>query len=516
MKNRSLFFGIVGIVLAIGLIFTGCPDPGASEPGPAGPQGPGGAGVDTTELATFGYSFGTPVHSRYGRTAVYANEYISDKNISASVDSGTYVVTFENGNKTVTTTIPTTVITQTALVAALDAAAGLVDLKVEASGNFVKVSKLTPDSTRPFVIKGTNAHLLKLFLASGGNTSLGPAVIRSELKDEWILPLVAVDGGAASLVVSAGSQVNLGGKFYPVPAGSDDADIAAAVTALGVTGYTPEAYTPADGAVVFTADSFGPKATSASAFKPTVTANADLRDYGYTFVVTPPSIPGVAAKADGHNGTKSSITGNVNISGGVAITADWKLKVTVGGTKEYHIILPAVASGADSTNQLAAINAGLAGSGVTAKETATFLQFEADAVGTTTVAVTGDAAALSALVGTQTPATGTAPTNRSAGPETWSITVIGGSAAGAADLSPTVASKVTIAGKGPTTIAAYRTALGAANTIVTDLVTGIADVSTNFENAIRNGSNGRIDIVQKTANAGTGNLSGITWTISAP
>ncbi|GHT66974.1 hypothetical protein FACS1894110_11610 [Spirochaetia bacterium] len=45
MKNRSLFFGIVGIVLAIGLIFTGCPDPTAGEPGPAGPQGPQGPGL---------------------------------------------------------------------------------------------------------------------------------------------------------------------------------------------------------------------------------------------------------------------------------------------------------------------------------------------------------------------------------------------------------------------------------------------------------------------------------------
>jgi hypothetical protein len=98
MKNTKLILiGMLAVVLAFGLVFTSCEGPAGADGASLGGGGAGGgaSGANPSDLATYGFGFGAPIHSQIGRDNQYPNAIYGNLELKGTTLSvnGTITVT---------------------------------------------------------------------------------------------------------------------------------------------------------------------------------------------------------------------------------------------------------------------------------------------------------------------------------------------------------------------------------------------------------------------------------------
>ncbi|GHV19805.1 hypothetical protein FACS189494_02280 [Spirochaetia bacterium] len=257
-REQKVLFGLLAAILAGALVLAGCENP-AGPKGDKGDPGDAASNAQKEQLATYGFTFGNPVHTIKGRADVYTGAIysktaiagITAANVAAAkaavhtLSTGKIVV--KNGKRAVQFGV-TGGGTWNDFITAFNTAVGsgggqleggiTADLVAHANGlganNFAfKVTVPTTNSiTIEFVTNQSDATLL--FGASSTGFTIGGGTITTipiiaGLVDTWTIPVitkVTADNTAVD-AVSVPATVTFNGKGVFVPAAS---------TAQGISG----------------------------------------------------------------------------------------------------------------------------------------------------------------------------------------------------------------------------------------------------------------------------------------
>ena len=442
------------------LVLAGC----EGTVGPAGPQGAQGepgtgvpVGGSSTDLADYGFTFGTLVHTIQGRGAVYSAKITgvaltgvtSDATALSSVPT---TITITYGTKSVRFSVSSTA-TPAALKDAFDAAKGYIggsgltmalvgDPKGGASNKFIQVSGIDP--TKEFTIVGTTGTGFAVKIFGNASTVHGVTVtansvsnleIVSGLTNTWTIPVITELVATGLDASSAPATVHLGGGEVYIPQASDATEISDAVSALDdvFAGYT---VTDGTGYIIVTADDVGPGTLTSDQLKPTL-SGFDLKPWGYLVDFEHTTV-GVLAVTE----TVSAVKQKYTSATAATFTANKRITIKLpDGTWDTSIFTASSDTTTDNTALNALFNTTLTGSAFGTKTlTNGVVVLVADEAGPSTFTVEGDFTIGDA--GDQ--ATGRLSNEVTGVKDEWTLRVIGGGAT--SDLIPTVASKVAFTG----------------------------------------------------------------------
>ncbi|GHU39166.1 hypothetical protein FACS1894190_02670 [Spirochaetia bacterium] len=472
MKKSKLFLVGMIAVLAASLVFLACENP-AGPKGDKGDPGDAATNAQKEQLATYGFTFGNPVHNVVGRNATWAPTVTGaplarfadtalDSPLALTV-TGKIIVVY--GRKQ-SVSFPVSASTTAAqFKTAFNFATGrggfggvTLDYVLVPGGGTTNKAIQISGLANELIIVGTgssNEDVTILFGASNlqtvsafeygtaGLDRITTLPIKAALKDTWTVPLIT---SKLTHLTSTPVKLTLDNHEFLIPNQTDLTTIADTVqaelisdkvidqwykvTVLGITDYTGEG-------LIFTADKEGEKLTPSSAFIPAF-SDFDLT-YGYNFYTWHKSV-GVITNAGSGTDTQTvftlaSATTNLNTD---SITISYKDPSNPDSdTLTDTTVLPLKTGAAFATTD---INTTL--TNATLGATVTITAPAGGYGGTSVFNVTAFGGGATAALSTTTP--GEAKTGVVTGkPDTWEIILVGGG--DSTNLLPTRTSKVTFA-----------------------------------------------------------------------
>jgi hypothetical protein len=524
MKKRSLVFGMI-VALAAALVFTGC----EALQGVDGAAGADANQQQKNELAAYGFTFSTPVHTQQARNSVYANYVILNTDISTStilVDDWT---TVSYGDTSVKFKVGTGVGTNGATVK--------TNFDTALSGRLAGITTTVVD----YNTAGTPGKFLKLSVSNptggiyvGGSVFSGSSNYVSGAGDEWELRVLTAGDtyGGLNNKSSKATVVTLDGFPLYLPAGTSASEIAAEIAGLNI--FFDYSVVASGSALTFSFNG----AASSFGKRPSIGATDKFDQWGY-FLEVAHIQTGEATVNDTNTPAAAKVTG---LAAPTATGAGDALKITYTETQSYqgqnytwtdyyYTVFPGAVT-IDATNAgiintpgglIPYIDAG--GKLVLVRDDG-YVDFWSNPPNVTlvsnpsydnvTIAVEGTATAK--LFGTASFTPAVAPNGKAGQADQWIIAVHGSFAPGNTD-NPVADSKVTVSGTGLTaTVIKYINANASAYqayTIANDIATALSGKFSDTDYSA-NAYPGGIFISKNTGVGETFGLADLAAAISLP
>ncbi|GHV20107.1 hypothetical protein FACS189494_03210 [Spirochaetia bacterium] len=458
-REQKVLVGLLAAILAGALVLAGCENP-AGPKGDKGDPGDAASNAQKEQLATYGFTFGNPVHSVIGRAKRYSTSITGIasaailNNDPISLSSTFFTITY--GKKSVRFPV-TSGITPTALATGFNDIKGYIDgagltlsvvadPKGETTKKSIQISGIDP--AKEFTLTVTSGDIAAIFGsatdvpgAAVTPTTISNVSVDDGREDKWTIPVITKDTADNADTSSAPARITFGTKTLEIPATSTAGVISNKFkTDLGTansvfTGYTVDETGSNSGYITVAADAVGAPTVTQDQLVPGI-SGYDLGEWGYLveFKHTVTGRPEVADTTTDHEKVWVSTASSIAAGSVLTVTygdySDTTIINATGGTTEYASI-----TNLNLTQTEAYFTGNTLSSGV--------LTLKATATGAGTFTVTGtafaeDTAAAARKVGYKS-------TTRDTGVEDeWDLVVTGGDAIGA--LIPTVASKISFTG----------------------------------------------------------------------